>query len=285
MNPDINETSRPARGSETLPEDNARMAELFAERGALTIRTGVGLSGDMILCGLAVMNMKLAKLEPTGKESDAWLKTRVEKILPGLGESVSIIKKSVNCVSGYGAKVNLPHEHEHRNLGDILALIEGSKLSAQARAYAARCFKLLARCEAEVHDVSLESVHFHEVGALDSILDICVSCELFCELGTPRLMCSPLPVADGVIDCAHGKLPAPAPATLKLLRNVPVRPFAGDADAGELVTPTAIALLLTLNAEFGNWPAQTPLESALIYGDKVFSGVPNGAFFIAGVEN
>ena len=146
---------------------------------------------------------------------------------------------------------------------------------------ASNTFTLLAEAEAAVHGMKPEAVHFHEVGALDSILDICMACTLFTRLSPARFVVSPLPIADGEVVCAHGVIPVPAPAVLELLEGIPVRPFSGE---GETVTPTAIALLRSLGAAFGPWPAMLVEKRALVYGSRVFANAPNGAIFACGTE-
>ena len=94
-------------------------------------------------------------------------------------------------------------------------------------------------------------------------------------------MVSPLPIADGEVVCAHGVIPVPAPAVLELLEGIPVRPFSGE---GETVTPTAIALLRSLGATFGPWPAMLVEKRALVYGSRVFANAPNGTIFACGTE-
>ena len=126
-----------------------------------------------------------------------------------------------------------------------------------------------------------EAVRFHEVGALDSILDICMACVLFTRISPARFVVSPLPIADGEVVCAHGVIPVPAPAVLELLEGIPVRPFSGE---GETVTPTAIALLRSLGAMFGPWPAMLVEKQALVYGSRVFANAPNGTIFACGME-
>ena len=235
----------------------------------LTIRAHSGLSGDIFLAGLLCMTGL------TEKETEEMLTS----IMPELAGSVQLTRKEVNHIGGWHADVTLPHQHEHRTLADILALIAACGMSEEGRNLASQTFTLLARAEAAVHGKSPEEVHFHEVGALDSILDICMSCELFCRLAPSRLVVSPLPVADGFVHCAHGILPVPAPAVLELMEGVPVRPFPGQ---GETVTPTAMALLKALKAEFGPWPAMRVEKKAIIYGSRVFENAPNGAIFACG---
>jgi uncharacterized protein (DUF111 family) len=199
--------------------------------------------------------------------------------LPALVGGARLEERSVNAVSGWGLGVSLPSESAHRTLKDILGIIEGSSLSAGAKAYAEKAFSLLATAEAGVHGVAPAEVRFHEVGALDSILDICLAAMLFDILSPTLFVCSPLPLADGGVRCAHGFLPTPAPAVLALLEGVPVRGFPG---TGETVTPTAIALLKAFGAVFGPWPAMRIERRALVYGGKIFPDAPNGALWACG---
>lgn len=179
------------------------------------------------------------------------------------------------------ADVSLPHQHEHRTLENILGIIAGSGMDDEPKRLASDTFTLLAKAEAAVHGMKPEAVRFHEVGALDSILDICMACVLFTRLSPARFVVSPLPIADGEVVCAHGVIPVPAPAVLELLEGIPVRPFSGE---GETVTPTAIALLRSLGATFGPWPAMLVERRALVYGSRVFANAPNGTIFACGTE-
>jgi uncharacterized protein (DUF111 family) len=236
----------------------------------LTVRAVSGLSGDMMLAGMALMSGI-----PEGELADLALALG----LPGPAAIPVLEERSVGGVAGWGCSLNLPLESRHRTLADITALIRASSLAPEAAALAEAAFVLLARAEGEVHGRAPEEVAFHEVGALDSILDICLVCALFARLGPSRFVCSPLPLADGGVFCAHGWLPTPAPAVLRLLQGVPVRPFAGE---GETVTPTAIALLKTLGAEFAPWPAMIIERRALVYGSRVFAAAPNGSIWACG---
>lgn len=273
----------------------------------LTIRSHSGLSGDMLLAGLTLMNVVAGCARPGAPASradaceadtadasgTAGLCAAGQRILtealaplaaalPELAGCATLTRRDVGGVGGWHVAVSLPHAHAHRGLADVEAIIDASALDARAAALARQCFGLLARCEAEVHGKRVEDVHFHEVGALDSILDICGVCALYCRLAPGRLVVGPLPLADGFVDCAHGRLPAPAPAVLALLADIPVRPFAGSAEAGELVTPTAIALVRTLGAEFGPWPDCRIRGTALVYGTRTFAHAANGVIFALG---
>jgi pyridinium-3,5-bisthiocarboxylic acid mononucleotide nickel chelatase len=141
-------------------------------------------------------------------------------------------------------------EQPHRRLSDLLALLD--KLPDEsARDSAKRVFQKLAEAEAKVHGIDVSEVHFHEVGAADSFVDIVGVCIGIQKLGIERVVCSPLPTGSGFVECAHGTLPIPAPATLELIAGIPS--FQGAFDS-EVLTPTAAALLSTLASEFGGRP-------------------------------
>jgi uncharacterized protein (TIGR00299 family) protein len=133
--------------------------------------------------------------------------------------------------------------HAHRGLTEILELLDASSLSAGVKEASQRVFQRLGEAEARVHGKSLQDVHFHEVGAIDAILDIAGFCFLLEELSIQELYCQPLPQGRGAIECAHGVFPNPGPATVELLKGFPVRTL--DVEQ-ELVTPTGAALLTTL---------------------------------------
>lgn len=199
--------------------------------------------------------------------------------LPGIKDPVEIREVMVEGISGSRALIRLKKEHHHRTLRDIEILIEKSSLTPKAKETAVRTFHLLAGIEAKIHQRSPEEVTFHEIGALDSILDVCLVSALFEILSPKKFLCSPLPICDGKIPTEHGLMPAPAPAVMELLKNVPV--YGVDSE-GETVTPTAIALLKTLGAEFGKWPEMIIRESYRIYGGRVLPRIPNGAIFAWG---
>lgn len=250
--------------------------------GVLTIRSHTGISGDILLCGLGVLLCHKRQIDPQGADGTKLWEELGNNILPELKGSLHIRPHLVEGIAGWQAEVKLPHAHEARNLADITVIVSAANMGTAAKQRAIRCFELLAQCEAAVHHTTPEEIHFHEVGALDSILDICGTCELHERLGSPAIISSPLPVADGQVNCAHGVLPAPAPATLKLLENVPVYPFAGQASAGELLTPTGIALLKALDAKFGKWPQCLIKSSAIVYGQREFAQCANGVIFVSG---
>lgn len=238
-------------------------------KSVLTIRSLSGMSGDMFLCGLSsILNLKESQSQ-----------TILNGILPQLTGSIKLINKEVNGISGLHCQVSLPHEHVHRNIRDIINIIESANISPKAKELSTNTFKLVAEAESKVHNKPLEEVHFHEVGALDSILDICFTCELFAKLNPDYFVVSALPIADGEIHCAHGIIPSPAPAVQKLLEGIPVKPFAIN---GETITPTALALLKAFDPVFGPWPKIIIQKISTVYGTYEYPGVPNGAIFAYG---
>ncbi len=239
----------------------------------LTIRSHSGLSGDMLLAGLLC-------LSGTDQSTlNGIVEGLLGSVVPDGHDIVRLERKEVQHIAGWHCSVNLPKQHEHRNLSDILTIVARSPLCEEAKRMSKEAFELLARAEANVHGKSVEEVHFHEVGALDSIVDTCLACEFFVRLGSEHCIVSPLPLADGSVLCAHGILPVPAPAVLSLLPGLAVSSFAG---TGETLTPTAAALLHVLPVEFGAWPRMRVHKTALVYGDIVFPDVPNGATFALG---
>jgi pyridinium-3,5-bisthiocarboxylic acid mononucleotide nickel chelatase len=146
------------------------------------------------------------------------------------------------------------HHHHHRRLGDILEIIDSSELSDWAKDTSSRIFKRLAVAEATVHGTSPEEVHFHEVGAVDAIVDIIGASICLDLLGRPRVVASPLPTFHGFATGSHGTFPLPAPATAELLKGFPWR--TRDVE-GELVTPTGAAIITTIASAFGPMPDMT----------------------------
>ncbi len=239
----------------------------------VVIRTPSGLSGDMFVAGLAA----LAELQ------NEQLQSMVESIgIAALNGSVALVEHSVAGINGLRLQVTLPHEHSHRSLKDIRTVIAKSAMTSGAKLTAESSFNLLGLVEGRIHGIPTEDVIFHEIGALDSILDICLTASLFDKLHPVRLLCSPLPVCDGTIRCAHGLLMSPAPAVQELLVGIPIY---GVPPEGETVTPTAIALLKTLEATFGYWPSIRLDRIVRVYGGKIFESLPNGAVFGLGAEH
>ncbi len=147
--------------------------------------------------------------------------------------------------------VTTQHSHHGRSLTEIREIIEKAAISGTAKATAIRIFEALGEAEAEIHDTSIEQVHFHEVGAVDAMVDIVCAAVGAESLAVDEWVCSPLNVGGGTVKCAHGTLPVPAPATLKLLRDAPVY---SSGPQVELVTPTGAAIVKTLAAASRRFP-------------------------------
>ncbi|MBC7324202.1 MAG: nickel pincer cofactor biosynthesis protein LarC, partial [Moorella sp. (in: Bacteria)] len=174
-------------------------------------------------------------------------------------------------IAAVDVKVQVSARQPHRHLEDILALIGGSPLPPVVREKAGAVFRRLAEAEARVHGTSPENVHFHEVGAVDAIIDITGTVLGLHLLGIEQIVASPLPLGSGWVECHHGRLPVPAPATLYLLEGYPVY---GTEDRAELVTPTGAALITTLADSFGPCPAMN-LSSAGFGAGKTELPHPN----------
>ncbi len=198
-----------------------------------------GISGDMFLGALihnglaeAVLQEELGKLNISGYEIDISTK-----------QSCGI---SATQVTVHGK----PQQH-YRHLATIIALLENSHLNDRVILQSIEVFQEIARAEAKVHGIPVETVHFHEVGAVDTIVDVVGTIAGLLHLGIGRLYSSPLPAPRGFVKCAHGRLPLPAPAVCEILKGVPCY---GVDQSCELVTPTGAALLKVLSRGFGPMP-------------------------------
>ena len=165
------------------------------------------------------------------------------------------------------------HKHQHgRSLSEIRKIIQHADIPQRARETAIRAFELLGEAEAGIHNVPLESIHFHEVGAVDAIVDI-VCASVGCHsLGVDRFICSPLNVGGGTVKCAHGEFPVPAPATLALLKGAPL--YSSGVNA-ELVTPTGASLLRALDCSFSQFPPMNVQSIGYGAGSRDPHGCPN----------
>ncbi len=172
------------------------------------------------------------------------------------------------------------HDHAHgRSLSVIQRLIRQSKLSSAVQATALKAFDLLGHAEAKIHNVPVETIHFHEVGAVDAIADIVAASAGANWLKVDRWICSPLNVGGGHVHCAHGKFPVPAPATLELLRDLPVY---SSGVKKELVTPTGAALLRALDVTSSNLPPMAVSATGYGAGSREIPGQPNVLRLIIG---
>ena len=174
------------------------------------------------------------------------------------------------------------HEHsDHRSLSAILGIIAAAPLSASVKQNASRAFQLLGEAEAAIHSIPVERVHFHEVGAVDTIVDIVCAAAGAEHLAIDRWIASPLNVGSGTVQCAHGTLPVPAPATLALLGNAPV--YAAGPPM-ERVTPTGAAILRMLNVTYGQLPAIRATSTGYGAGGRDTPGQSNLLRLIVGDE-
>ncbi|MDN5325338.1 MAG: pyridinium-3,5-bisthiocarboxylic acid mononucleotide nickel chelatase [Moorella sp. (in: firmicutes)] len=199
-----------------------------------------GISGDMCLGALIACGLNQDELNSglKGLGIDGW-ELRVREV-------------KQHSIAAIDVTVQVTASQPHRHLADILELINNSSLPAPVKEKATAVFKNLARAEGQVHGIDAGQVHFHEVGAVDAIIDIVGSILGLHLLGIEKVISSPLPAGSGWVECRHGKLPVPTPATLYLLQDCPVY---GTEDKAELVTPTGAALITTLADSFGPFPA------------------------------
>lgn len=168
-----------------------------------------------------------------------------------------------------------PHEHSHdhgRHLGEIKKVIAESAISASAKRTATAIFEALGAAEAKIHNVPVETIHFHEVGAVDAIVDIVCAAVGAEALNVDRFVCSPLNVGGGTVVCAHGTFPVPAPATVELLSGAPI--YSGEVQK-ELVTPTGAAIVKVLADSFGPLPPMTLEKSGYGAGSRNFPAHAN----------
>jgi len=179
-----------------------------------------------------------------------------------------------------GARAPSPHEHEHgRGLKEIREIIGKAKISETAKAKAIAIFEALGRAEAKIHNRDIETIHFHEVGAVDAMVDIVCAAVGAEALGVDEIICSSLNVGGGTVKCAHGTFPVPAPATVELLKDAPI--YSSGIQA-ELVTPTGAAIVKTLCRRFAAFPAMKIEKSGYGAGTRNFSGHANVARLTVG---
>ena len=198
-----------------------------------------GISGDMLLAALLDSGLRLEQLEAELAKLDIdAFELRVDR-------------QTRHAISATTLEVIPKSEQRLRHLSDIQTILENSALTPDVTARSLQVFRRIAEAEAKVHGTSIDKVHFHEVGALDTIVDIVGAISGFRLLGIQRIYCSPLPLGRGFVRCAHGNLPLPAPAVCEILKELPV--LGVDTDR-ELVTPTGAALVAELADHFGPLP-------------------------------
>lgn len=231
-------------------------------RRVLWLDCAGGAAGDMVLCALT----EAAGCAPL-----------IEGLPKLLGFDDVAVEWPAGRPGGFAARrlrVGFDHDAhpDHRNLADVEAIIDGAELPAPVALMAMSVFRTLAEAEAEVHGMTTETVHFHEVGAVDAIVDIVGASVALDQLAVDEIVCSSLPMGSGTVDCAHGTMPLPAPAVAAMLPGVPVHPAAVD---GETLTPTGAALVTTFANSFGPMPAMTVDTVGIGGGTLDRPGLPN----------
>lgn len=233
---------------------------------ALYIDCFSGISGDMFLGAMVDMGVSVDALS-TGLQALG---------IQGLAVTANRVTK--NGISATKVDVIAPDTEEERHLSEIVSIIDASSLSPDVRKLSRAVFRRLAAAEAKVHGIPVEQVHFHEVGALDTIADVVGAAICIKEAGIDEIMASPVNVGGGFVHTSHGMLPVPAPATLELLKNIPV--YSTGAQ-GELVTPTGAAILAEISKGFGPMPPMHVEKTGYGAGMKDFDA-PNVLRVIAG---
>jgi uncharacterized protein (TIGR00299 family) protein len=227
-----------------------------------------GCSGDMILGALVDAGLPLGDLQAA---------------IAGLGvPGIALTAESVKRGAFRGTLVRVAteeHGHPHRHLAHIRQILEAADIPAEVRADAGRIFQRLAEAEAAAHGVSVEKIHFHEVGALDAIADIVGAAWGIRRLGLDAIHVSPINVGSGFVKSAHGTMPVPAPGTAALLAGFPS--YGSDIPV-ELTTPTGAAILTTLAAGCGPMPLMTIERTAYGAGQRDIAAQPNLLRLIVG---
>ena len=226
-----------------------------------------GISGDMTLGALIDLGVPLKYLE-----------NRLNSILLK-NFDVTVTPVHRNGISAMSVVVGMHDDRTARNFADIRSLIENSPLSERIKSTSLQIFKRLAKSEAHIHSCSIEKVHFHEVGGVDAIVDIVGTAICLDYLGIKSIIASHIPLGKGFVTCSHGKIPVPAPATLDILRGVPVY---GTDISHELVTPTGAAIIVTLAERFGTMPDMTMTAIGYGAGQRELEAGPNLLRIITG---
>ena len=245
-----------------------------------------GISGDMLLGALVDAGVPFACLTETAAALNVGARLEMRKVSRGglAAVKVDVITPDTLAVEPEHSHQDHPkhkqHEHEphshthapHRSLSAILKIIQSAPLSDRVKARSMCAFQLLGEAEAAIHSVPIEEVHFHEVGAVDTIVDIVCAAAGAEALGVDRWLSSPLNVGSGTVVCQHGTLPVPAPATLALLGDAPV--YAA-GEPMERVTPTGAVLLRMLEVQYAKLPAMRVLKAGFGAGGRETAGQPN----------
>ncbi len=220
-----------------------------------------GISGDMNLGAMVDLGIDIG-----------YLRSELEKLRL---EGWELISEKSQRHGITGTKITVKqtrHEHVHRHLSDIEKIINGSALSSKVKELSMKIFMKIAEAEAFVHGIPVEKVHFHEVGAVDSIIDIAGAAICFAALGIEAVYVSEVELGSGFVNCDHGRLPVPAPATTEIIKGIPVRVGGVDFEA---TTPTGAAIVTALGTKFGTGPVLTITKTGYGIGHKEHPVVPN----------
>ncbi len=223
----------------------------------LYLQCSSGISGDMFLALLSDLGTDFSPLNAILEKSPFSVRILTRRMVK------EGLKGTIAEVVSKGGEV-------FRSLAEIEDLIDGLSLSSRVKSYSKKAFKTLARIEAECHGIGVEEVHFHELGAIDTIVDIVGAFWGVESLGIEGVVCSPLPWFEGEVECAHGRLPLPAPATLRLLKG---KPIYSTSIKGEIITPTGALLLDMLVDEFKWGFDGRILRSGMGWGHNKIEGV------------
>ncbi|MEO8574368.1 MAG: nickel pincer cofactor biosynthesis protein LarC [Pyrinomonadaceae bacterium] len=226
-----------------------------------------GASGNMILGGLVAL----------GVDRDA-LVAQVATVTP-VSFAIEFTDVNRSGIAAVHANVRVPDEKAHRHLSDIEKIIESSAVSHPVKERSKAIFRRLADAEGKVHGLDPGQIYFHEVGAMDAIVDIVGSCIGFEMLGIERFLCSKIHVGSGFIDIAHGKFPVPPPAVTELLKGTP---FYSTEIVGELATPTGVAIITTLCDDFESNVDITSDQVGYGAGTREYDNFPNALRMIVG---
>lgn len=229
-----------------------------------------GASGNMILGALVALGVDREELE------------RQIGLLDIADFSLEIKDVDRSGITATHIEVKVPDEHVHRHLHDIQKIINGSPLSDVVKLRAKRIFGRLAEAEAKIHGIDVQKVHFHEVGAMDAIVDVIGACISFELLGVERFVCSKIHVGSGFAKMAHGTFPVPPPAVAELLVCAPI--YSTEIE-GELITPTGAAIISTLCESYGQIPEMTVEATAYGAGTREYNDFPNVLRLILGESN
>jgi uncharacterized protein (TIGR00299 family) protein len=257
-----------------------------------------GISGDMFLGALLDAGLSSTVLQETVSALDVGARLEISRVVRSgisgtkvdvwIGDEKDLPREQVSHHHGHSHEHEHSHQqssaggsppvarpsrlHTHRGLNEIRAIIRNAKIAPAAQERALAIFQALGEAEAKIHNADIEKIHFHEVGAVDAIVDFVCAAVGSLAIGVDEWVCSPLNVAGGTVECAHGVFPVPSPATVELLRGAPV--YSSGVNA-ELVTPTGAAIVKTLCKRFAPFPAMKITALGYGAGTRDLGGQPN----------